>query len=108
MRQDVLKQMQQMGQKCRCIRCREVKDQNELVKDAVLKVRQYTASGGIEYFISFETPDENTIFGFARLRIVKQRKLESADKSPTSEGMLKIRILHFFPSRLRTLRTMIM
>mmetsp|Transcript_2602 Transcript_2602/g.2960 ORF Transcript_2602/g.2960 Transcript_2602/m.2960 type:complete len:676 (+) Transcript_2602:94-2121(+) len=72
MRQDVLKQMQSMGLHCRCIRCREVKGKKDLVQEAELKVRKYEASGGLEYFISFETPDEKTIFGFARLRIVKQ------------------------------------
>ena len=68
MRQDVLKEMKKMGLRCRCIRCREIKGRDKS-EEAVLKVRKYRASGGIEYFISFETPDEQWIFGFARLRI---------------------------------------
>lgn len=33
------------------------------------QVRKYDASDGIEYFISYETPDRKTICGFCRLRI---------------------------------------
>ena len=32
-------------------------------------VRTYLGSGSPEHFISFETPDRKTIFGFARLRL---------------------------------------
>lgn len=32
---------------------------------------RYEASGGEEIFLSFETPDRRTIFGFCRLRLSK-------------------------------------
>jgi histone acetyltransferase (RNA polymerase elongator complex component) len=41
----------------------------ERIKEAELKIRQYEASGGMEYFISMETPDEKYIYGFCRLRL---------------------------------------
>lgn len=69
MRQEIAKIMEKEGKRCRCIRCREVKDKKDLTASAIMKLRMYFASGGLEYFISFETPDEETIFGFARLRI---------------------------------------
>jgi ELP3 family radical SAM enzyme/protein acetyltransferase len=36
---------------------------------AVMKHRTYVSSGGVEHFISFETKDEETLFGFLRLRL---------------------------------------
>ena len=58
--------------KCRCIRCREVGTSPSRVAridEAILMVRIYNASGGKEFFISMETPDEEIIFGFCRLRL---------------------------------------
>ena len=37
-----------------------------------LIVRKYKASGGDEYFISFESKDEKYIYGFCRLRLSKE------------------------------------
>ena len=54
---------------CKCIRCREIKDALVL-EEPVMKIREYKASGGIEYFISYETEDESILFGFIRLRIL--------------------------------------
>ena len=84
MRQDVLKEMQQMGLRCKCIRCREIKGKDK-AKHAVLKIRKYEASGGTEYFISFETPDERWIFGFARLRISQRVQTAPVQSNRSSQ-----------------------
>jgi elongator complex protein 3 len=47
---------------------REPRADSSEVLTAELKHRTYRASQGIEHFISFETPDEKTIYGFLRLR----------------------------------------
>lgn len=60
--------MQERGVKCRCIRCREPKGQLMLKSPKLMK-REYLASDGKEYFISFESKDEKIIYGFCRLRI---------------------------------------
>ena len=60
---------------CRCIRCREVgivPSRVSQVEEAILMVREYEATGGKEYFISMETPDEKIIFGFCRLRLCEK------------------------------------
>ena len=72
LRQVLHKKMAEKGLKCKCIRCREVKSQKEaldMAKDAELVVRQYDASDGVEYFISFESPCRSYIYGFCRLRL---------------------------------------
>jgi len=54
---------------CKCIRCREVKNRKTDIQNAILVVREYEASEGTEYFISYETADKSIIYGFLRLRI---------------------------------------
>jgi elongator complex protein 3 len=61
-------------EKCSCIRCREVGHQTNLgdiswiEKEKKYNIVQYPASDGLEHFISFETSDKKTLFGFLRLR----------------------------------------
>lgn len=59
--------MHDKGVECGCIRCREAKE----VRSKKLKVRiiNYRASGGEEYFISFEDFGIKKLFGFCRLRV---------------------------------------
>ena len=61
--------MKDRGVKCNCIRCREAKDQP--VKEYDLNIIEYKSSGGVEYFISADSRDGKTLFGFCRLRIDK-------------------------------------
>ncbi len=62
------------GKECSCIRCREVghqilrKNQSWAEKEVILHSNEYKASNGIEHFISFDTDDKKTLFGFLRLR----------------------------------------
>jgi len=51
---------------CKCIRCREVRGKKW--KNPQMKVTSYKASKGKEYFIQF-VDDENTLYGFLRLRM---------------------------------------
>jgi ELP3 family radical SAM enzyme/protein acetyltransferase len=54
---------------CKCIRCREIKGNSINKNDIKLTTYKYPASDGIEYFISYTSKDEKTIYGFLRLRI---------------------------------------
>jgi len=73
--------MGDMGLKCKCIRCREVGlDKHTEDEKPELKVIEYEASDGKEFFISFES--ENHLFGLIRLRIPsKPFRKEITDKS---------------------------
>ena len=53
--------------KCNCIRCREIGNKIINHDDVKLCIEKYKGSGGIEYFISYETDDY--LIGFIRLRI---------------------------------------
>mmetsp|Transcript_35455 Transcript_35455/g.110910 ORF Transcript_35455/g.110910 Transcript_35455/m.110910 type:complete len:195 (-) Transcript_35455:173-757(-) len=69
LRQIISSKMRQQGLSCRCIRCREIKNSVVDLKEAVLVERTHFSSGGLETFISFETPNFETLLGFVRLRI---------------------------------------
>ena len=70
LRQVLEDKMKKCGLKCRCIRCREVKNKDNNINTAHLKVRSYIASGGTEYHITIENNDD-VLYGFLRLRLSK-------------------------------------
>jgi elongator complex protein 3 len=94
LREVVEERLRIKGLRCRCIRCREYG--HRLLRDGVrvrledgrVIVRRYEASGGVEYFISYEDPVRDVLFGFLRLR------LPSRALRPELEGAAIIRELH--------------
>jgi elongator complex protein 3 len=71
-REIVQKEMKKEGLFCKCIRCREVKENFNLKEKVYLFREDYQASGGKEIFLSFETKDRKKLFSFLRLRIPNQ------------------------------------
>jgi len=87
LREVVEARLKREGLSCRCIRCREFghKALKEGVvadlREAELRVMKYEASGGLEYFISYEAPAKDILFGFLRLRLpstILRKELEGA------------------------------
>lgn len=66
LRQHLLEELKKKSEKCRCIRCREIK--GEKFSEAKLVRRDYDASLGREIFLSFETADDQ-LLALLRLRI---------------------------------------
>ena len=74
LRQIVDELLRERGEKCRCIRCREVGSEERKGNAASrlkleMKRQEYAASGGREIFLSFEDEGKDLIAGFLRLRI---------------------------------------
>jgi ELP3 family radical SAM enzyme/protein acetyltransferase len=89
---DIIQTLAKRKLKCKCIRCREVRNKDIDLANFSIKVREYEASDGIEYFISWENNDE-ILLGFLRLRI----NSESANKIfPELTGCAMIRELHIY------------
>ena len=66
--------LRERGEKCRCIRCREIGSEERKGKVAgklklEMKRLEYSAAGGKEIFLSFEDGEKDLIAGFLRLRI---------------------------------------
>jgi elongator complex protein 3 len=83
LREIIAAEMARKDLRCKCIRCREVGHQNRnsarkgapqkkcslTAASPKLFVKKYPASGGTEYFISFDSPDKKILYAFVRLRI---------------------------------------
>lgn len=71
LREIIQEKMKKMGLRCKCLRCREIGHIDKTVgaETPKLIIRKYKASGGKEYFLSFENSKKNIIFAFLRLRI---------------------------------------
>jgi|Deesub1362A_J573_1020465.scaffolds.fasta_scaffold00963_7 elongator complex protein 3 len=93
LRQVVLGEMKKRGLKCRCIRCREVRESP--FKKLYLEEYEYEASLGKEIFLSFED-EENKIYSLLRLRIPSFFIKGEKPPFPELEGALLIRELHTY------------
>ena len=69
LRQLVEDKLLSQGRIMRDIRSREIKDKSNDPKNAVLNTLKYEASDGIEYLLTYEDPEDRTIFSLLRLRI---------------------------------------
>lgn len=98
LRQLVEKKMKEKGIKCNCIRCREIghkKINPSRLKEPKIKVEEYEASNGKEFFISMEDAKNDLLYGFCRLRIpAKPFRKEVSSKSAL------IRELHVYSQAL--------
>jgi elongator complex protein 3 len=92
LRQIVLQKLRQQGRGCRCIRCRETGLQRRYPAEEEVTLRRtdYSASGGREIFLSYESRDGDTVLGFLRLRkVAKPHRSELA-------GSAIVRELHVY------------
>ncbi len=76
---------------CKCIRCREVKGNKIDDENTKLEIMEYEASGGMEYYISFE--NGKYLIGFIRLRLNRNKELPIL---PVLEDAALIRELHVY------------
>tara|TARA_B100001175_G_C19511578_1_gene644271 strand:- start:2001 stop:3776 length:1776 start_codon:yes stop_codon:yes gene_type:complete len=90
-RQMVLKKLHSYGLTCKCINCREIRDNQSNPNEAILRVDKYEASNGIEYFISYNSKDMKYLYGFVRLRFNLDNK-----KGPFKDNYAFIRELHVY------------
>lgn len=72
LRQYVFKKMNERGEKCLCIRCREIRDEKINMDKVELKEFKYESSGGKEHFLSFVDTEKDKLIAFLRLRIPSQ------------------------------------
>ena len=79
LRQVLKKKSEEEGWQCKCIRCREVRDENPLlfrngqgvIRNLKLFRQNYNASDGKEIFLSFEDLERKNLYSLLRLRINK-------------------------------------
>jgi ELP3 family radical SAM enzyme/protein acetyltransferase len=93
LRQDLASELKQQGKFCFCTRCREIKTQKFDTDNMFMVVREYSASEGKEYFISYESQDNKVLYGFIRLRLTTNQPIHIF---PELEGCALIRELHVY------------
>ena len=69
LREVVQKEMRKRGLKCKCIRCREVKEKYNPEEKLCLFREDYEASGGKEIFLTFEDKRGEKLYALLRLRL---------------------------------------
>ncbi len=77
LRQIIQVEMKRRGLTCQCLRCREIGHRptchSERSEESLFKLKlfidQYQASGGTEYFLSFEDTRRRAVYAFCRLRL---------------------------------------
>lgn len=97
LRQVVQEEMKRRGlPSCRCIRCREIRDTVVDPKDLRMRVTEYDASNGKEFFIQWEDPVSDKICAFIRLRFPSQFYTGKKHFMKELEGCALIRELHVY------------
>ncbi len=69
LRQRLAGRAKKEGWACRCVRCREIREEEISLKDFKLKKREYAVSGGREVFLSFENKKGDKLAAFLRLSL---------------------------------------
>ncbi len=92
LREVIQKEMKERGLKCKCIRCREVREKYNSKEKIYLFREDYQASKGKEIFLSFENKKRTKLFAFLRLRQPFQEKR----LLPVLENLAIIRELHTY------------
>jgi len=73
LREVVQEEMRKKGLKCKCIRCREIKEEHNSQEKIYLFRKDYNASGGKEIFLSFENEKRDKLYTLLRLRISSKK-----------------------------------
>ncbi len=112
LRQVIQAEMKKDGLKCNCLRCREIGHQHweeGVVHKPKLFIDEYVASGGTEYFLSFEDAKRDVVYAFCRLRILSQTKRDekiALHKGLPSEGISAAALGNMgYPAFIRELHT---
>lgn len=84
LREALQKKLIELETPCRCIRCREAREDLHDLKEAKLSIEKYPAADGTEYFLQFTSKDKKKLFAFLRLRL------------PDDSGQAMIREVHTY------------
>lgn len=99
LREAVQKEMKKQGLSCQCLRCREIGHNPQIDPSKVkptLFIDKYEASGGTEYFISFEDKERQVVLAFLRLRLPPKENQVIIRHLPELKKAALIRELHTY------------
>jgi elongator complex protein 3 len=104
LRQDIQRELERRGERCHCIRCREIRERS--VEDEGLQFDElrYRANGTHEHFLSLSTEDDRLV-GYLRLSLPETRALGSSLKE--IEGAAMVREVHVYGQSIEVGETQI-
>jgi elongator complex protein 3 len=101
MRQLLHDKMQATGTICRCIRCREIKGEAVDPDKTKLRVEEFEASEGREFFISFNDEERDKLCSLLRLRFPSQLLKGEKHFIPELTGASVIREVHTYGAQVQ-------
>lgn len=101
MRQLLHDQMRKAGVSCQCIRCREIKDETYDPNATVFKVLEYDASGGKEFFMTFDDSERDKLCALLRLRYPSQHFTGEKHFIPELREASLIREVHTYGAQVQ-------
>jgi len=96
LRQLIQAKMDQLNVKCRCIRCREIKDEKVKFDDLTLNVKEMEASEGQEFFITFDDMKRDRLSSLLRLRFSSYSLNGKKHFMKELEGAALVREVHTY------------
>jgi elongator complex protein 3 len=99
LREDVLAELARRGQRCRCIRCREIRGQKVDPESVQLVDEQYLSAHTSEHFLQFVTA-EDKIAGYLRLSLPSRNAPDVTASLPDLKGAAIIREVHVYGQSL--------
>lgn len=102
MRQLLEDQMKKDSVRCACIRCREIRGSSYDPKDLSLKVLEFDASGGKEFFLSFEDEKKDKLCSLLRLRFPSHLLQGKPHFLPELTGASLVREVHTYGQQVET------
>ncbi|MFT7184230.1 MAG: elongator complex protein 3, partial [Oceanicoccus sp.] len=102
MRQIIEKIMDEKGIVCSCIRCREIKGESYDADSTELRVHEYEASEGVEFFISFNDKERDKICSLLRLRFPSMLLKNETHFIPELTGASIVREVHTYGAQVKT------
>jgi elongator complex protein 3 len=98
LREVVRAEMQKESLKCKCVRCREIKEKYKPGEKFCLFSQSYSASEGKEFFFSFENKKRTKLYSLLRLRIPSYVFVKNRKKGflPVLQGAAIIREVHTY------------
>ncbi len=96
LRQIIAKLRQEQGWRCRCIRCREVRENYQAKEKLILFRQDYSSSQGKEIFLSYENKQRTRLYSLLRLRIPSQYFSKEKHFLPALNNSAIIRELHTY------------
>jgi len=96
LRQDLQAELKKIGKRCKCMRCREAREDLLDLKQAKLFTIKYQASGGTEYFVSYENKNRSCLYAFLRLRINSSKNTLPIGLLPALQDAVLVRELHTY------------